>query len=778
MTAAQPYICFISGVGAFYLYRFFPTVTLFLFFLLLAVLYKNNGRHVFVYAAIVLVAFSYAQVRYEPAGTELKESRITHSLKTRQLQPFSGVVSGLPVTTERGYLQEIQLRYPETRLKTLLSADQPLMPGSLLQGFASMSIKGPRINPGSRNRDPVMFLKPDGTLLLSREDSIQWFPQRMRWRLYNYFRTNFSPDAASLLSAIVIGHRESSNNMLYAAYAGTGLAHLMSISGTHFALFTLLIFFLIRYSARWLPYRWLVRLTGRLSLDEIAAILTFPLILLYLLLSGGRIPAMRSFLMINIFLLGLLIGRKGQWLNSLLLAATVILLLDPESLKTISFQLSFLAVFFIGVTLETFEGYIQQDRFKPALQNVLRLILVTAGALIGVSPLVLYYFHTISTLSMPANLIFTPVICFSILPAGVFGGIIYLVTGYFPLQGMLQGMVDIVNSSVVYISGIENTTLSVGAFPAITLFFIYPAIYFALRKRWRWFILSTTALAATIILTFISLDRTLPWVTFLDVAQGDAAVIESSGGRTIVVDTGYTGREVVDFLRYKGIKEVDALVITHADKDHSGGLWNLLSSIPVKEVWDNGFLRYSPQPGQEILHRRLEGGDILTAGESRFLVLHPRRGYYSISEAEDNNYSLVLRFQDRDLKVLFTGDIEADAEESIVELKKYLPGDVLKVAHHGSKTSSTRAFLVSVNPVAAVISVGAGNPYGHPHWAALQRLSGINLFRTDLSGAIGVEADPSKGLVVKQFRDYRLKMVAGLGAPEEIANLKRLILLW
>ncbi|GBE36865.1 comEC family competence protein [bacterium BMS3Bbin07] len=776
MTPALPYICFISGIGVFYLYQFFPSAALLIFSLLFALLYKKNGRHAFVYAAIVLVAFSYAQFREEPAET--KESRITLSLKTRQLQPFSGVVSGLPITTERGYIQEIQLRYPEAGQKTFLSADRPLIPGSLLQGFAYMSTKEPRINPGSRNREPVMFLKTDGTLLLSRDDSIQWLPQRMRWRLYNYFRANFSPDAASLLSAIVIGHRENSSNMLYAAYARTGLAHLMSISGTHFALFTLLTFFLIRYSARWLPYRWLVWLTVRLSLDEIAALLTFPLILLYLLLSGGRIPAMRSFLMINIFLLGLLIGRKGQWLNSLLLAATVILFLDPESLKTISFQLSFLAVFFIGITLETFEGYVQQERFKPALQKLFRLILVTAGALIGTSPLVLYYFHTISTISMPANLIFTPVICFSILPAGVFGGMIYLVTGYFPLKGMLQGAVDIVNSSVSYLSGIGNTALSVGAFPAITLFFIYPAIYFALRKRWRWFILSTTALAATIILTFISLDRALPKVTFLDVAQGDAAVIESSDGRTIVVDTGYTGREVKDFLRYKGIKAVDALVITHADKDHSGGLWELLSSTTVREVWDNGLLRYSPQLGQEILHRQLEGGDILTSGESRFLALHPRRGYYSISEAEDNNYSLVLRFQDRDLKVLFTGDIEADAEESFFELRKYLPSDVLKVAHHGSKTSSTRAFLDSVNPAAAIISVGAGNTYGHPHRAALQRLSGINLFRTDMGGAIRVETDSVKGLVVKRFRDYRLKRTAGPGDPEEIDNLKRLILLW
>ncbi|GMT46639.1 MAG: hypothetical protein IEMM0007_0205 [bacterium] len=156
MTAALPYICFISGIGAFYLYQFFPTAALFLFSLLFVVLYKNNGRHVFVYAAIALVAFGYAQGRYEPAGTAPDESRITHSFKTRQLQPFSGVVSGLPVTTERGYLQEIQLRYPEARLKTFLSADRPLMPGSLLQGFASRSIKGPRINPGSRNRDPAL----------------------------------------------------------------------------------------------------------------------------------------------------------------------------------------------------------------------------------------------------------------------------------------------------------------------------------------------------------------------------------------------------------------------------------------------------------------------------------------------------------------------------------------------------------------------------------------------------------------------------------------------
>jgi len=777
MSPGLPYICFISGVCAFYLYQYFPLVTLCLLLMFVAILCKNNGWHAVVYAVIVLVAFSYARLRYEPGEMKLREACIVRSFK-REPQPFSGVVSGLPVASRIGYTQEVQLRYPRTRLKSFLSTERPLMPGTLLQGFASMRIREPRLNPGSRRQEPYLFLKTDGSVLLSREDSIRWLPQRIRWRLYNYFRTGFSPDAASLLSAIVIGHRGSSSGRLYDAYARAGLAHLMSISGTHFALFTLLSFFLIRYSAGLLPYRRLVRLTARLSLDEIAALSTFPFILFYLLLSGGRIPAMRSFLMINVFLLGLLIGRRGQWLSSLLLAATLILLLTPESIKRISFQLSFLAVFFIGITLETFEGYVQKGRFRPAVQRLSRLVLVTAGALIGTSPLVIYYFHNISTLSMPANLIFTPLVCFSILPAGLFGSMVYLATGYFPLKDLLQGMVDIVNSSVIGISGVENAVVSFRAFPAPALLFIYAAAYFALRKRLRWFIVSTAALAATVFLSCITIDRSLPKVTFLDVAQGDAAVIESSDGRTVVVDTGYTGREVVDFLRYRGIKEVDAVVITHADSDHSGGLWNLLRAFPVKEVWDNGLIRYSPQLGRSIRRRRLEAGDVLSSGGAEFIALHPRRGYYSVSDAEENNYSLVLRFHDRALSVLFTGDIEADAEESLLDLRKYLASDVLKVAHHGSSTSSTRAFISSVRPAAAVISVGAGNPYGHPHRAALHRLSGFALFRTDLSGAVRVSTDPVEGLVVRRFRDYRLKRVAGPGVPEEIENIKRSILLW
>ncbi len=771
MTAGLWYICFIAGVGASYLFEYFPVLTAVFFFLLCASFYRSKGPRGVLYAAVTLAAFAYA---HAGAGAEGPAA----SLESRGRQPFVAVVSGLPVTAGQGWIQEVSLSLPSTGLRSFMTTARPLEPGSRIQGVGYVKVGKQHLNPGSNRGDPALFLKAEGDVLVSREDSIRWFPQRMRWRLYNYFKEHFSPDAAVLLSAIIIGHREGGDGRLYRAYSRAGLAHLMSISGTHFALFSILVFHLVRISARGLPYRCLVRLTSRVSLDEVAVLTTLPLIVFYLLLSGGRVPALRSFLMMNIFLVGLLLGRRGQWLLSLLFAATVILLLDPRSLGTVSFQLSFMAVFFIGTTLEAFEVSPYPDGPRPASGRIPRVILVAAGALIGTGPLALYYFHSISTFSMPANLTFTPLICFVVLPAGLFGSVIYLATGFFPLAGVLERMVELLNSSVTYVSGLDGATLPVRAFPALFLFPAYGAIFLCMKRMFRWAAASLAVLAVVALPTFLSLDGDGPAVTFLDVGQGDAAVVESSGGRTVVVDTGHTGREVIGFLRYMGIGEVDALVISHGGSDHAGGLWNILAALPVREVWDNGLVRYSPAFGPAVVHRRLTAGDLLESGGSRFLVLHPLKGYYSISGEDDNNHSLVLRFSDGPLSVLFTGDIEADAEEALLSHGDALGSRVLKVAHHGSHTSSTTPFVSAVGPEVAVISVGAGNPYGHPHRAALRRLSGTVLLRTDLGGAVKVGVDPVKGLVVKEFRDFVLKRVPYPGSPEEMRNLKRAFLLW
>ena len=196
MPSVLPYISFISGIGAFYLFRFFPASTALLFLLLFAFFYKNYRKHLLIYPAIALLTFCYAWVRYEPPEIQLSKVRDELSLsrqykgsfKKKEPQPFSGIVSGLPVSTRRGYIQEIKLISPEVKLRTFLTTGRLLVPGSRLQGFASMSIKEPHINPGSRGKTPSLFLKTDGSVVLSKEGSIWWLPQRIRWRLYNYFR--------------------------------------------------------------------------------------------------------------------------------------------------------------------------------------------------------------------------------------------------------------------------------------------------------------------------------------------------------------------------------------------------------------------------------------------------------------------------------------------------------------------------------------------------------------------------------------------------------------
>lgn len=769
MPSILLYISFVTGIGLLNLYRFFPLFTTLFILAASAVLILQHQRRVLICLLILLAAFSYASVRHG-AGHD------SAPLSLRS-QPFSAVISGLPVATSHGYLQEIRLLRPETNQKTLMRTNTPFAPGSSLKGYGALRLREARVTPGDHGRKPVIFLNPAGSMEVHQDGSLRWIPQRMRWTLHNFFKRNFSPDVSGLLSAIVIGHRESSSNAIYAAYTKIGLAHLMSISGTHFGLFTLILFTLIRLSARILPYRWLVRLTSRLSLDEVAAIITLPLILAYLFLSGGRIPAVRSFLMINIVLLGLLLGRKGEWLNSLLFAATVILLIDPSSMESISFQLSFLAVLSIGFSIEFLENHIDTDRIHKVLLLPLRLSAATIGALTGTSPLVIYYFHTISSLSLPANLAFTPFVCFIILPLALSGGIIFLVTGYFPFISVIQAVGEVTNSAALRLSAYDYASLHLRTFPVIALFIIYPLFFLLLKGKRPVILLSLAGISLALILYF-SYPSTDGSVTFLDVGQGEASVIESSDGKVMAVDTGRTGREMINYLKYRGHKGLDVLILSHGAADHTGGLWNILKTVNVRELWDNGLITYSPSIGGKIIHRGLTAGSILEGGNTSFIALHPYEGYYSLKGSDENNHSLVLKYQDGPLSVLFTGDIESDAEDFMLHLKDHLRSDLLKVAHHGSYTSSTPGFLNAVNPSTAVISAGKANSYGHPHKSTVDALSQFRLLRTDIDGSVRVSTGNEGEIVLSRYRDYKLKELQRYNIDDEVRNMKNLFLVW
>ena len=247
-------------------------------------------------------------------------------------------------------------------------------------------------------------------------------------------------------------------------------------------------------------------------------------------------------------------------------------------------------------------------------------------------------------------------------------------------------------------------------------------------------------------------------VTFLDVGQGDAAVVETPGGGTMVVDAGRSfedgdaGRQIVlPYLRSRGIDRVHALALTHADDDHSGGAKTLLQRIRVDRVLIPSGAQAEPTlaPIQQLANQRripvveVGAGQTLDFNDGCLAeVLNPLTPQRAESE-KDNDRSLVLRIRRGATSLLLTGDVEESAEARMTRQIPDLAADVFKAPHHGSKTSTSARFLDRVRPQLAIISAGKRNNFGHPHPTVLHRLQsrGIRTLRTDLHGAITIESN-------------------------------------
>jgi competence protein ComEC len=266
-------------------------------------------------------------------------------------------------------------------------------------------------------------------------------------------------------------------------------------------------------------------------------------------------------------------------------------------------------------------------------------------------------------------------------------------------------------------------------------------------------------------------------VTFLDVGQGDSSVIELPDGKTVVVDTGSTGFETSSYLKYRGITDIDALVLSHVHPDHSGGLKSLTERFRVHEIWDNGKTVF-PGYAYRIPRRSLSRGDVLEGKGYHILVLHPYKEFYTMygkAYQEENNDSLVFRLQGDSASFLFTGDIEQEAADDILHLGGWLRSDVMKVPHHGSRTSAHERLVTVASPGIAVISVALHNSFGHPHHETLHILQNARIMRTDSEGSIKVQE--TRGVLkVKKFKDFELQKT--LHFPDEVKNLQKLFQTW
>jgi competence protein ComEC len=245
-------------------------------------------------------------------------------------------------------------------------------------------------------------------------------------------------------------------------------------------------------------------------------------------------------------------------------------------------------------------------------------------------------------------------------------------------------------------------------------------------------------------------------VDFLDVGQGDAALVTMPDGTTLLIDAGgdtidssrRIGETVVsEYLWWRGLSQIDYVLATHADADHIDGLNDVLENFTVRSALiarrpagDPEFAKFSQTLAQTKTHAEtIEAGDVIHFGDVVVSVLWPPAG----GEKSANNDSIVLRLQYRERSILLTGDIEQAAERSLLASQQQLHADVIKVPHHGSKTSSTEEFVVATKPQFAIISVGRQSRFGHPHQEVVERwqANGATILTTGNSGAITIATD-------------------------------------
>jgi len=605
--------------------------------------------------------------------------------------------------------------------------------------------------------------------------------QDWRERIRQAFLASTHGPGSAILQAMVLGEEGGLTDEIRDRFLAAGVTHIISISGSHLGMVALICFGLVRVLLRLLPERTYHVLTIYGDPKKMAALLTLPLVLFYTLLAGGQVATVRSLIMILAALSALVLDRENALLHSLAIAALGILVASPQALFDISFQLSFVSVASIGFVVLLGKDLAVQSptRIQRLRNDALLMVILSLVASLATGPLVVRYFNQFSLAGIVSNMVVVPFAGMVVVPLGLFSGIVSLFIGYLPLAGLNQMMADVFIELVNFFSRLpfaEFHPPSPGMIVILSLAVLMTSSAIVVRRRLLYRVrpleypgrdsrtllvtLSLSGFTLIIVLLQGVFSKEEAIVSFPDVGQGDCALVELGSGPAILIDGGGTydnrfdmGRRVLaPFLWNRGIRRLDLVILSHPHPDHMNGLKYILSTFAVSRVWTHG--QDSGLPGYEEFLRIMEerkigrtivsGDDAPTSlGDAGLSVLHPKSSYWSREKkayAAENDRALVIRIAFHNRVMLFAGDIGRGAEQELVRSKTDLKCDILKVPHHGSKSSSSDAFVSAAKPEFGVITVGQGNPYHHPADEVVARYEaqGTKLLRTDQDGAVFV----------------------------------------
>lgn len=560
--------------------------------------------------------------------------------------------------------------------------------------------------------------------------------ERLREEIQQRFTDNLTDQKyAGILKALATGDQHVIPQDQWQVFTRTGTIHLMSVSGLHITLVSSLVFALVFRLWRWNSY-WVLRLPARRAAVIAGLIAAFG----YTALSGFAIPAQRTFYMLAVVAIALWRGRFTSATTVLSWALLWVAVLDPWATNSPGFWLSFGA---IAIIMLVTVGRIGKMHWLSGW------IRIQWAITLGLIPLLLALFQQLSLVSPIANAIAIPLVSLVVVPLTLLATI--------PLFDFMlpfaHAALSIVMTLLHWLSDLPHAVWEQHAPPAWAIpvamigiiWMLLPGslgLGFLSGFPARW-------LGAIALLPLFLLQPSKPqagelWLTVLDVGQG-LAVVARTEYHALLFDTGPSfgetdsgNRIIVPFLRGEGIRQLDAMIVSHADMDHSGGALSVLAAMPVRMLLSS---LHNDHPIQQAARstEQCRAGQSWQWDDVSFELLHPLAGDYADSRRKNNANSCVLKITSRHGSVLLPADIEKKDEQALLaRASDKLAATVLIAPHHGSHTSSTDDFVQKVIPALTIFTVGHLNRHDHPREAVMARYRslGSQILRSDRDGAI------------------------------------------
>lgn len=686
---------------------------------------------------------------------------------------LTGVVAGLPQPFERGVRFDLDVEDAVAGQRAIAAPSKVLL--SWYNGLTPEEFQEVMpVRAGERWRLTVRLKRPHGTANPHGFDYELWLLERgvgatgyvrprgervrlaglvarpayLIERLRERIRTQFWESLpthryAGVLIALAIGDQRAIQTIDWETFTRTGVGHLMSISGLHVTMISGLVGALAMWAWRRSP-----RLVAVLAAPKAAALAALVAAAAYTLLAGFAVPAQRTLYMIAVVAAALWLDRMQSSSRVLLAALGVVLALDPWAVLAPGFWLSFGAVaimIYVG-TMGTEHWALRWGRMQWA---------ITAG----LAPLLLVLFQQVSLVSPLANALAIPIVSFVVTPLALLAAVI---PGAWVAE-IAHAVLAVLMRILDWLAALPGAAWQQHVPATWTAVLALAGVAWMLAPRG----VSARYAAPLLLIPMFTVRPAGPgdgaaWITFLDVGQGLAVLVRTAdhallydAGPAYSMDADAGNRVVIPFLRGEGLSQLDAVVVTHNDNDHSGGAASVMRTIPTSVLWSS--LEPSHRAhGYASVRLPCRAGVHWRWNSIAFELLHPPVASYEDPSPRPNSRSCVLRIATAHGAVLLTGDIEERDERLLLNGTAALRARVLLAPHHGSGTSSTGAFIAAVKPEHAVFAVGYRNRFGHPKRDVVGRYeaAGANILRTDSDGAITFKIAPN-GVAVTRFREMR-----------------------